>query len=104
MQDVDQGHHSVYLSQLGFNVIGIDLSEAALKIAESIKTKRTEFFNRNMVNTQYRPNSINGIWCCASVVHMPRTLIPRLLREFNGILTAGWNFRIDFRHWRKAAF
>lgn len=83
------GHHSLYLGSLGFNVIGVDLSKEALKIAEDMKVPNTLFHHKNMLNTGFRSNYFDGIWSCASIVHTPKGLLKDLFKEFDRILVCG---------------
>jgi SAM-dependent methyltransferase len=83
------GHHSVYLGNLGFNVVGIDLSKEALQIAETIKLTNTSFYHRNMMDTQLESEKFNGVWSCASLNHTPRRLLIDIFNEFNRVLVPG---------------
>jgi SAM-dependent methyltransferase len=82
------GHHSAYLHKLGHDVIGIDLSKESLKMAQA-HFKGPEFKHMDMLNTIF-PNSLfNGIWACASVMHLPRRLLKPQIAEFCRILISG---------------
>ena len=43
-----KGRHSLFLNKLGFNVVGVDLSEASIKYANKDANERLEFFEHDM--------------------------------------------------------
>lgn len=54
------GRHSIYLNQLGFDVIGIDLSEESIKIAKRNRNETLDFFVHDMRDL-YWDNHFNCI-------------------------------------------
>jgi ubiquinone/menaquinone biosynthesis C-methylase UbiE len=77
-----------YFSSLGYEVIGIDLSEGMLKEAkETLKNRPNVCLIRGDFRTTGFPdNYFDGIWSSASLVHLPQNEKKRALIEFNRIL------------------
>jgi ubiquinone/menaquinone biosynthesis C-methylase UbiE len=75
-------------AQRGFSVIGIDLSAKLLKIAkDSAPTCR--FLQADIRNIPLPDSSVDGVWSCASILHLERAQVPRALAEFNRVLKTG---------------
>ena len=79
------GHHSKYFSNLGFDVIGIDLSLEMIKIAkrESIKSV---FQVMDILDLNFEKDTFNGIWASASLLHVPKSKIKFVLKKLKEIL------------------
>jgi SAM-dependent methyltransferase len=48
-----RGRHSVYLNKKGYNVTGIDLSNASIKFAQQFENENLQFYVHDMRNTFY---------------------------------------------------
>jgi SAM-dependent methyltransferase len=83
------GHHSVFVANLNYDVIGIDLSKAAIKIAKRNKTSRTEFYHMDMMKVHFGDEFFHGVWSCSSAMHLPRSSLPKLFKEYQRILVKG---------------
>lgn len=75
-------------AERGFRVIGIDLSIEMLKIARSM-APGCEFQQTDLRNIPLADNSVDGIWCCASLLHLKRKEVRRALLEFRRVLKEG---------------
>jgi len=82
------GRDVKYLIEQGINTIGIDLSVEMLNEAKKI-VPLAKFYEMDMRNIEFSENSFNGIWACASVLHMPKFFISHILDEFYRILKKG---------------
>ena len=80
------GHHTIYLGQIGFNMVGIDLSLAAINIAKSFSNNKTKFYCCNMLCTNFNDETYNGIWSCASIIHLPHHFLREQFKEFYRLL------------------
>ena len=69
----------------GFKVIGIDLSEKMLEIAQA-SVKSGAFKQADLRKIPLDDDSVDGIWCCASLLHLKHSEVPRALAEFKRIL------------------
>ncbi len=69
----------------GFQVIGIDLSTQMLKIAKNTAPE-CQFQQADLRKIPLEDNSIDAIWCCASLLHLKRSEVSRALLEFKRVL------------------
>ena len=79
------GRDSGYFSSKGFSVVGVDLSGKLLEIARK-KFPHIDFFKQDFRSHDFPKESFNGIWACASLLHLKRTEIPAVLRQFFALL------------------
>jgi ubiquinone/menaquinone biosynthesis C-methylase UbiE len=77
-----------YFSSLGYEVIGIDLSEMMLKEAKEILKNRPNvcLIRGDFRTTPFPDNYFDGIWSSASLVHLSQNDKKRALIEFRRIL------------------
>ena len=55
-----KGRHATYFNKLGFDVIGVDLSENSITTAKQNENKKLQFFKHDMRNT-FKANSFNVV-------------------------------------------
>ena len=55
-----KGRHATYFNKLGFDVIGVDLSENSITTAKQNENKKLHFFKHDMRNT-FKANSFNVV-------------------------------------------
>lgn len=79
------GRDTKYFSDLGFEVTGVDLSKELLKIAEKFVPRAT-FIQQDLRDLSFDIESFNGIWACASLLHLKRIEIPKVLSDFKKFL------------------
>jgi ubiquinone/menaquinone biosynthesis C-methylase UbiE len=81
------GHHSHYLSKKGHFIYGIDLSKTFIDIAKKqYSNPNIQFCVDNMLNMSFKNETFDGIWCCAALIHIPKTQITIAFKEFYRIL------------------
>ena len=80
------GRDIEYFLQEGFDAMGIDLSEEMLKQARKIVPK-TKLKKVDFTDLKFKKESFDGIWSMASLIHIPRKEIVKVLKGFNKILT-----------------
>lgn len=74
------GHHVAYMNTLGFRAVGVDQSPEMIRMARLLfPTMR--FHVANWFDAAFEPAEYDGIWACASIVHLPGSVVPRLLRR-----------------------
>ena len=85
--DVGCGHgrDSKYFSENEFNVTAVDLSEELLSIAKKISPK-ANFMLMDMRNLSFQDNSFDGLWACASFLHVPKEFAKGTLSGFYNAL------------------
>jgi ubiquinone/menaquinone biosynthesis C-methylase UbiE len=82
------GRDSAYFEHYGLEVTGIDLCEPLLAIARKVAFN-AEFINQDLRKINFPENSFDGIWACASLLHLKHHEIPPVLSTFFKILKPG---------------
>jgi len=78
------GRDVKYFRERGYEPIGIDLSEKMIKFAR--KTCDAEFKIMDMRKLEFEDSSFDGVWCSASLFHIPRRDFIRILKKIHRIL------------------
>ncbi len=81
------GRHMAWFESQGARSTGIDLSRAMLLHARRLV--RGSVFQMDMRNLGLHDAAFNAIWCCASLLHLPRSEAPGALRELRRVLVRG---------------
>lgn len=99
------GHHSLYLTKEGMNVVGLDLADKAIEIAKRTNNRNATFEVGDFRNLEpifkFNKDIFDGIWASGSVVHVNRESLGAQLRQYfahlkpKGIL--GISFQIGFQ-------
>lgn len=79
------GRDSNYFAQRGFRVTGIDLSKELLKIAKK-RVPDATFLRQDLRNLFFPDLFFDAIWSCASLHHLQRIEVPKVLQSFFRIL------------------
>lgn len=79
------GRDSEYFFHKGFTVVGADLSEKLLAIAKQCVPQAT-FSKQDLRSLHFPKRSFDGVWACASLLHLKRREVSKVLREFFQIL------------------
>jgi cyclopropane fatty-acyl-phospholipid synthase-like methyltransferase len=74
-----------FLVQSGFDVVGIDISEAMVATAQKNVPGAT-FRQMNMVDIDFPPESFDGVISCYAIIHTPRERHADVFRSFHKIL------------------
>ena len=74
-------------AEAGFNVLGMDLSAGMLAMAPSAMDGR--LVQADLRALPIRGSTLDGIWCCAALLHVPEDDTLTVLREFRRTLTSG---------------
>jgi len=82
----DVGH----FRELGFDVCGVDCSGGML--AEARRRVGTLFVRADMRHLPFADGSFDGLWVCASLMHLPRADAPAVLEECRRALGHGYVF------------
>jgi SAM-dependent methyltransferase len=86
------GHHSRFFADQGCDVAGVDMSASMIAIAEKTRQNKTTFLHADMRNLQRvfkDRNLFDGIWACASCLHLTKEAFSPQLYEFAAILKPG---------------
>lgn len=79
------GQFSLHIQNRGFNVTGIDLSDAMLSIARQ-KTPQVRFKKMNMLDLKFSDETFAGVLSSYSLIHIPRHKVKQALLEFHRVL------------------
>lgn len=78
------GHDTNYLTERGFECLGIDLSSKMIQIAKENfkgKFKVVDFFS-----LRFKDSTFDGLWCSSVFVHVQKKDLPKLLTSFRRML------------------
>lgn len=100
------GRDSKYFIEQGHNVVAIDGSEELCKIAENL-------INKPVICKDFREidynNEFDGIWACASLLHLPKDDIANVINQcikalkINGIFYCSFKYG-DFEGYRNERY
>ena len=79
------GYDSMRLKNLGATVIGIDLSRGALKIARE-RNPGIRFYVHDILQDYSFIGKVDGILCCAGLIHINNDELPVAFRQMGKIL------------------
>ncbi len=83
------GRDSRLLTERRFNVIGVDLSEELLKIAQQTNPK-TQFICADIKELPFKDNYFDGVWCSAVLLHLETIEdVKKALKEMYRVLKPG---------------
>ncbi len=74
-----------YLSQNGFEVVGIDLSKEMVSVAKQ-NVPGARFLQMNMTEIEFPPESFDGLISCYAIFHVPRSKHAAIFQSFYRIL------------------
>lgn len=83
------GRDSKWFREHGFQVIGVDLSAGMLAEARR-RVPDVEFRQADLRSLDFPDGHFDGIWCCASLLHLPRHDVPVVLASFRRLLDHGF--------------
>lgn len=86
------------LESRGLAVVGVDLSRGLLKEARAACS--CPLVQGDLRDLPLAPGSIDGVWSCASLVHLPPNDLPRALGQFRAVLRRGGVLFVSTRHGR----
>jgi len=100
------GRDSKYFIEKGYNIIAIDGSQELCKVAEKL-------INKPVICKDFREidynNEFDGIWACASLLHLPKDDIADIINQCikalkqNGILYCSFKYG-DFEGYRNERY
>jgi len=82
------GWESATFAEEGNEVLGVDLTPAFLAAARE-RAPGSAFARMDMESLGFEQNAFDGLWACASFLHVPREDAPATLREFRRVLRPG---------------
>ncbi|MFC7080659.1 class I SAM-dependent methyltransferase [Halorussus caseinilyticus] len=82
------GWESATFADRGHEVVGVDLTPAFLRTATD-RAPDAAFVRMDMRALGLAADAFDGLWACASFLHVPREDAPATLREFRRVLRPG---------------
>jgi ubiquinone/menaquinone biosynthesis C-methylase UbiE len=82
------GRDSHYLSNMGFKVVGIDLSKNLLAEGKELYPD-LDLREMDMRRMTFNDRTFEGLWSHASLLHLERSDVPKALAEFFRVLKQG---------------
>jgi SAM-dependent methyltransferase len=79
------GAHSKYMSDAGLEVVGVDFSENMIKAAQK-KVPKAKFMVMDILNLNLPPSNFDGIFARASLLHIRKDKILRVLKNLKETL------------------
>ena len=86
---------AMYFKQQGFTVSAFDASENIAKLASNYLQQTVEvkaFQQLNCTNMYY------GIWCCASLLHVPKVELPQVFLKLQNALKPNGVLYVSFKY------
>ena len=84
------GRDMAWFEAQGVRVIGFDLSSGMLAYAGNIV--RSPLCQMNMCRIGFPSDYFDAVWCCASLLHLPKKMVPLALDEIKRVLKPGGMF------------
>ena len=78
------GRDMAWFESHNIDVTGVDYTQAMLELART--QVRGSLVQADMRKLPFKTHSVDGIWCNASLLHLPKTDSPAVLLEFKRIL------------------
>ena len=95
------GRDSLYFHLLGYRVLSIDASEEMVKYTKSILiNKNVEVRQINFDELNYE-NTFDGIWACASLLHVPANEFLSVIEKFIFALKENGVMYMSFKYGRE---
>ena len=89
------GRDSVYFMQQGFKVCAIDGSEEMCKAASDYIGQAAECVKFQDIAYE---ETFDGVWACASLLHLPKLELPDILSKFYRALKSGGVMYASFKY------
>ena len=83
------GHDAALLADLGATVIALDPAEGLLRAARGYEAIATRLACGEARHLPFADASFDGIWSCASLLHVPHAELPVALAEVYRVLKPG---------------
>ena len=78
------GRDAVFMQAHGLHVVGADFSMGMLAQAKAIGA--TNLAQMDMLHIGFLDHCFNGVWCNASLLHLPKPSAPHVLAEIHRVL------------------
>jgi ubiquinone/menaquinone biosynthesis C-methylase UbiE len=79
---------TAWLAEQGFTAIGVDLSQGMLREGQARGIK-VPLIRADMAYVPFSTDSFQGLWVCASLLHIPKRQIEQVLQELARVVCPG---------------
>lgn len=86
---------TMYFKQQGFTVSAFDASENIAKLASNYLQQTVEVKAFQQLNFT---NMYDGIWCCASLLHVPKVELPQVFLKLQNALKPNGVLYVSFKY------
>ena len=86
---------AMYFKQQGFTVSAFDASPELAKLASNYLQQAVEVKTFQQLNCT---NKYNGIWCCASLLHVPKVELPQVFLKLQNALKPNGVLYVSFKY------
>jgi 2-polyprenyl-3-methyl-5-hydroxy-6-metoxy-1,4-benzoquinol methylase len=86
---------AMYFKQQGFTVSAFDASPELAKLASNYLRQAVEFKTFQQLNCT---NKYDGIWCCASLLHVPKAELPQVFLKLQNALKPNGVLYVSFKY------
>jgi len=86
---------AMYFKQQGFTVSAFDASENIAKLASNYLQQTVEVKDFQQLNCT---NMYDGIWCCASLLHVPKVELPQVFLKLQNALKPNGVLYVSFKY------
>jgi SAM-dependent methyltransferase len=81
----------------GYTVVAFDASAAMVRLARERTAGRAEVLQMRFNDVSWR-DEFAGVWACASLLHVPASEVPPVLRRLGATLRPGGVIYMSFKH------
>lgn len=81
------GRYTLALAQRGLNVVALDLSSGLLRAGVELGVKHSVL--ADMRRLPFAAGVLDGVWACASLLHLQQSSMPRVLAEMRRTVCSG---------------
>ncbi len=83
--------------QYGLRAVGLDYARPMMLMGREQYGVAVPFVQASMDQMPFAPGSLNGIWACASLLHLPRADLPVVLSQFARLLKPNGRFYLSVK-------
>ena len=91
------GRDMKIFNEKGFTAVGIDVSNALLKIAKK-EAPKGKFFKMDVLELKFPKNYFDGVWADAVLIHLTKKDLPKALKNIYETLSDRGIFYASFKY------
>jgi len=95
------GQDSRYLRRRGFHVVGLDLTQPFLQVARR-RSPKLPLVQADLEHLPFSPKTFDSIWAAASLIHLPKTTLKKVLRQVCALIRPSGLLAATFLHGKGA--